>query len=154
MVTTNLFVIVMDFLMTSPNSFPIEYEDTPDGFTVARRPLGVRLFAYADRNWSDARYTKNALRRYQRGYVVDFVIHMDLQFIIVEASHHLNLTTVLYERDMAGFLGYANAIDRIIRQAQPTHILHFTDVLDNDESVYLQKKAKIEQIQYEVVKHP
>lgn len=133
------------------SQFPIDYFDTPDGFTAAVRRSGIRIFAYADNSWVDLTYTKNALRRYQRGYVVDFVIHMNQQAIIQSASHPLNLQTVEYERDMASFLGFADNVNRIIRQAQPTHILHFSNYPDNDEAVYLQRTAKRERIQYELV---
>ena len=134
-------------------SFPIDYVDTPDGFTAAVRRSGVRVFAYAHTQWDDLVYTKNALRRYQRGFVVDFVIHIQNQNIIIQAAHPLNLTTVLYEQDLLSFVGFADNVNRIIQQAQPTHILHFTDFSDDDESVYLQRTAKRRQIQYEIVHH-
>lgn len=137
----------------SDNPNPIKWEDTSDGFTVATRPLAIRILAVADRTWTDNVYVQNAFKRYQRAYVIDFIIRMDLQVILAVAAAHLNIPCVEYERDMASFLGFVDNVDRIIRQAQPTHILHFSDYLDNDEAVYLRKKAKREKIAYEIVNH-
>lgn len=137
----------------SDNPSPIKWDDTEDGFTIASRPLAVRLFAVADANWTDEVYVKNALRRYQRAYVIDFVIRQDLQSVIAIPAATLGLQCVEYSRDMASFLGYVDNVDRIIRQAQPTHVLHFTDYMDNDEAVYLRKKAKREKLAYEIVNH-
>lgn len=131
----------------------IDYIDTADGFTIAQRKVGVRLFAYADRNWTDAVYVRNALKKYQRRYILDFVIHMDLQSIITKTAGILNIVCVDYPRDMASFLGYVDGVDRIFKQAQPTHVLVFSDYIDNDEAVYLQKKCRREQIPYEIVTH-
>lgn len=132
---------------------PIDYIDTPDNFTIAQRRAGVRLFTYADREWTDEIITRNRLREFFKRNIVDYVVCMDLQSIITITCGHLNKQCVVYNRDMASFIGYATNASRILHQAFITDIILFSDNPDNDEAVYLRKIAKNEQIPIEIVKH-
>jgi hypothetical protein len=132
---------------------PINYIDTPDKFTVAQRKSGVRLFAYADREWADEVITRNRLRDFFKRNVTDYVVVMDLQAILSITCGYLNKQCVVYEREAASFLGYATNVSRILKQAFITDVILFSDVPDNDEAVYLRKIAQNEQIPVEIVKH-
>lgn len=140
-------------MINSSDNPPIDYTDTPDQFTIAQRRPGVRLFAYADRNWTDEIITRNRLREFFKRNVVDYVVIMDLQSILSTTCGFLNKQCVVYERSQASFLGYAMNVSRILQQAFITDVILFTDNPENDEAVYLRKLSQNGQIPCEIVKH-
>ena len=136
----------------------IDYIDTPDGFTVAQRREGIRLFAYVEQSLITGvdeniiHYVYNGLRRYQKSYIVDYVIHLNLQYVIEHTAERIMMTHVQYEMDEASILGFVHAVDRVIRQARPTHALLFAShYSDSDYIKHLLYRLKQDKINVEVI---
>lgn len=136
----------------------IDYLDTPDGFTVAQRREGIRLFSYVERSLITGDdenilgYVHNGLRRYQRAYIVDYVIHLNLQYVIERIAEQILLTHIQYDMDEASILGFVHAVDRVIRQAKPTHALLFAShYSDSDYTKHLLYRLKQDKINVEVI---